>query len=405
LLASPRARARLAYVALYAAIGAAAPYLVLFYSDIGLDVATIGLVVSFGSVISLAAGPAWGLLSDRSGGSRLVLGGAAACAIAGSLGLSGVRDATGIFLAVIPFSAGFAGLAPILDTRALEVSGPERSGFGPLRAWGSISYIGASFGTGAAIDRFGIGVIFAIIVVTLGITALVGVTLRAQGTPPARVGARSAVWSIVLGPLGLFLLGAWLTFAGLQTVMAFYTLRFAELAAPATIIGLSSALGAAVEVPIMLSFPRLVARFGADRILVAGAAIFTIRAFGAALATDPNVLVALAGLGGVGYAFFLIGGITYVSRHAPEGLAATAQGLFSGLATGLAQVVAGVGGGLVAGAVGLTGLFAASGALGLAAAGVVAGAIRRASGGGGLRSSGSPSTGSEAPPDPGPSPE
>jgi len=411
---SGQARARLVYIAFYCAVGAASPYLVLYYQGIGFDLPTIGLVVSFGSVVALLAGPGWGLLSDRRQGSPAVLAAAAAAAIAGVIAMSQSRDLVTVFGSSVLLSAGFAGLGPLLDARALEVSGPERSGYGPLRAWGSISYIAASFGTGAAVDGWGLGAVFVLTAATLGITALVGVTLRAprahggaragtatdrratggpatggpatnssatdgpavRSRPGRRLGTVAALRVLWLGPLGLFLGGAWLTFTGLSGVMSFYTLRFAELDAPATIIGVSAAIGAAVEVPIMLGFPRLAARFGADRLVVAGAAIFTIRAFVAAVTADPIILVALAAIGGAGYACFIVGGVTYVSRQAPSGLAATAQGLFSGLANGLGQVVAGVGGGAVAGAVGITGLFAASGALGLAAAGVVAAAVR-----------------------------
>jgi PPP family 3-phenylpropionic acid transporter len=381
---SAQARARLVYVALYCAIGAAAPYLVLFYRDVGFDVATIGFIVTFGSAISLLAGPAWGLLSDRRQGSPAVLLGTAICAIGGAVGLAASRELVTVLGFVVLLSAGFAGLSPIIDARALDVSGPERSGYGPLRAWGSIAYIGASFGTGAAVDRWGIGAAFAIMAAALTLTALLGVTLHGRRTTslPGAAGpsAASALRLLILGPLGLFLGGAWLTFTGLSAVMAFYTLRFAELGAPATMIGLASAVGAAVEVPIMLNFPRLSARFGVQRLIVVGAIIFTIRAFLAAVTADPVVLVVLAGIGGVGYACFLVGGVTHVSRQAPPGLAATAQGLFSGLATGLGQIVAGVGGGAIASVARLTGLFAASGALGLAGAAVVAAAVRAPTG-------------------------
>ncbi len=393
---SPRTRARLAYVAFYCAVGGAAPYLVLYYQRIGLTLAEIGLVVSVGSIVSLLAAPAWGLLSDRRRGSPAVLAAAAATATAGVVAMFAAHDLAAVLACSVPLSAGFAGVGPIIDARVLEISGPERSGFGPLRAWGSASYIVAAFGTGAAIDVTGIGAAFAITAASLGITAIVGSSLARspRGAPldsgasgpiglepgpilaAPRFGTRGALRVLLLGPLGLFLGGAWLTYTGLAGVMAFYTLRYAELAAPAVVIGLSSAIGAAVEVPIMLAFPRLAARYGAQRLVVAGAAVFTVRAFVAAVTADPVSLLVLAGIGGAGYACFTIGGITHVSRHAPASLAATAQGMFSGLANGLGQVVAGAGGGVIAAAIGITGLFGVSGALGLVAAAILGLGVR-----------------------------
>jgi MFS family permease len=114
--------------------------------------------------------------------------------------------------------------------------------------------------------------------------------------------------------------------------------------------------------------------------VVIGASIFVVRAVMAAWTTEPWVLVAMAAVGGVGYACFLIGGITYVSRHAPPELAATAQSLFSGTANGLGNVVAGYSGGVIAGLAGLPGLFTASAITGVAATGILYLAVRERSG-------------------------
>jgi MFS transporter, PPP family, 3-phenylpropionic acid transporter len=388
---SAAARARLVYIALYVAVGAAAPYLVLYYRSIGFDLETIGLIVSYGSLISLVAGPAWGLLSDRRGGSPIILAAAAACAIAGALALSQAQDLLGVFAAVVLIGSGFAGLSPIIDARALEASGPQRSGYGPLRAWGSISYIGGSFGTGAAVDAWGIGAAFVVLAIALAVTGLVGLTLRPRPRalaaeadpdqpPSVTPSPRAAVRLARTPPLGLFLLGAWLTYTGLSALMSFYSLRFNDLGAPATMIGIASALGAAAEVPVMLRFPWLAERFGGDRLVVVGAGIFVVRAIVAAWTTEPWVLVVLAGIGGVGYACFLIGGITYVSRHAPPELAATAQSLFSGTAQGFGQVIAGYSGGVIAGLAGIPGLFSAAAITGIAATGMLFLATREPAG-------------------------
>ena len=377
---SPRARSRLVFMALYAAVGAASPYLALYYRDVGLDVGEIGLIVSFGSIVTLAAGPTWGLLSDRNAGSPRVFLGAAACSLAGTALLSQAHDLLAVLIAVVLFASGFAGMAPIVDARALELAGSERSGYGPLRAWGSVAYVVVASGTGAAIDRFGIGAPFVVLAAMLTLTAVVGGTIR----PPSRGGAvrqpipgPSAIIRALATPaLGLFLLGAFLMFTTLGAVTSFITLRFAELGAPAAIIGVSTAFGAAIEVPVMLRFPWLAARFGGDRLLVSGAVIFAIRAVLTSLTAEPAALVVLSGLGGLGYACFLVGGVTFVSRHAPPELAATAQSLFSGTTNGLGQVAAGAMGGWIGFNIGLTGMFAISSALALAAAGVLVVAIR-----------------------------
>jgi PPP family 3-phenylpropionic acid transporter len=305
---------------------------------------------------------------------------AALSALAGTALLSQAHDLVAVLVAVVLFASGFSGMVPIADARAVEAAGQERSGYGPLRAWGSISYVVVAFGTGASIDRFGIGAPFVVLAVTLTVTALVGSSLR----PPSRLqavrspdlGTSATLRALATPTLGLFLVGAWLMFTTLGAVTAFITLRFAELGAPAAMIGASTAVGAAVEVPIMLRFPWLAARFGSDRLVVLGAVVFAVRAFLTSLTAEPAILVALSGLGGIGYACFMVGGVTWVSRHAPRDLAATAQSLFSGVTNALGQVTAGAMGGWIGLGLGLTGLFAASAALGVAAVIVLGLAIR-----------------------------
>jgi PPP family 3-phenylpropionic acid transporter len=377
-------RSRLTYAAFYAAVGAATPYLPLYYRHLGLDLGAIGLVVGWGSIVSLVAGPTWGLLSDRRAGSPWVFLAAAACGLVGAAALWLARDLESVLVAVVPFAAAFAGISPMLDARALELAGPERSGFGPQRAWGSISFVAVAFGTGVAVDQFGLGAAFVALVISLILTGALGLSLRVPRTasPATEVitfvplGVRSALRALGTPTLALFLGGAFLAFTTLAGLNAFMSLRYAELGAAAAIIGSSWAVGAAVEVPIMLRFSSLAARIGVDRLVVAGVLIFSLRALGAALTSEPGVLVALTALGGVGYACFLVGGVTYVSLHAPRHLAATAQGLFTGAANALAQVTAGIVGGAIAGAYGLAGLFGACAMLGVIAAIVVALAIR-----------------------------
>ncbi len=52
------------YFCFYGALGAYFPFLQLYYRDIGLDVAQIGLLATVGGLIGLLAGPLWTLIAD-----------------------------------------------------------------------------------------------------------------------------------------------------------------------------------------------------------------------------------------------------------------------------------------------------------------------------------------------------
>lgn len=377
----PRVRSALAYAAVYTAAGAIVPYLPLYYRSLGFGLGELGGILALGSLVGLAASPAWGALSDRRRGSPLVLLAATLTALAGTglLALSAERLAVIAGAAVL--GAGMAGLAPILDARALETAGANRSGYGPLRAWGSVSYIAAALGTGQLVEASGPRVLFAVLAVALVATGLVGLSLK----PPS---GRSSIGTSsrpirdagrLFGPrgLGLFLLGSFLSWLGMAAVLGFTPLRFGELGAGAGIVGLGGAIAAAVEVPIMLRFPALAARFGSRRLLVAGACFIVARAVVAALASSPEMLLGASVFGGVGFALFFVAGVTYVSEHVPRALAATAQGIFQGVGNSLSNVVAAAAGGSIAASFGIDGLFAAAAGLGVIGTVIIAVAVRR----------------------------
>jgi MFS transporter, PPP family, 3-phenylpropionic acid transporter len=376
---SPRVRAALAYMAAYAAVGSMLPFVPLYYRSLGFNLAEVGSILAVGALVGMLASPSWGALSDRSRGSPLVLVAAVATALAGTGVLAVSTHPIGVVAGAALLGAGIGGFNPIIDARALETVGPDRARYGPLRAWGSFSYILAVLTSGMLVDRFGLRAVFASLTVTLLATAVVALALRPVGDRPVRALSPLRDAGRLFGPrgLGVFLLGAFLTWLGMSAVLTYTPIRFTELGASASIVGLGGAVAAATEVPLMLRFPSLAARFGSQRLLIAGSAFTAARAVVATLAPNPPVLLAASIFGGLGYAFFAIGGTTYVSEHVPPQLAATAQGIFQGVGNSLAQVTAAAAGGAVAAIFGVVGLFAASAVIGLVAAAILAIAIRR----------------------------
>jgi len=354
------------------------PYLPLYYRSLGFNLAEVGSILALGALVGLLASPSWGALSDRMRGSPLVLVGAVGTALAGTavLALSAAPGAVLVGAALL--GAGIGGFNPIIDARALETVGADRARFGPLRAWGSFSYILAVLASGYLVDRFGLRSVFATLTLSLVATAIVALALRPVGDRPVRATSPLRDAGRLFGPrgLGMFLLGAFLTWLGMSAVLTYTPIRFTELGAGATIVGLGGAIAAGTEVPLMLRFPALAARWGSHRLLIAGSVFTAARAIVAAVATDPALLLAASVFGGLGYAFFAIGGTTYVSEHVPRELAATAQGIFQGVGNSLAQVTAALAGGAVAAVAGVAGLFAISAAVGIVGAIAIGLAVR-----------------------------
>jgi PPP family 3-phenylpropionic acid transporter len=371
-------------VAVFTSVGAQAPYFVLVYQSRGFDLATIGPIVGLGSLAGLVAAPVWGAISDRVRGAPALLLAPMGVALLGTAGLWAFTSWILVAISAALVYIGNAGIAPIIEARGLETSGDNRAGYGPLRAFGSLSFIVAVWIIGIAIQGAGANAALAAFALAILATGLIGLTLQ----PAARRRGDRAE-AIILTPglpefrrllstprLGVFLVGAALAWTSVSAVVGYYALRFGELAAPASEIGLAFAVGAAVEIPIMTQFPRLAARVGGDRLIIIGGLVLAVRALVAGLTTDPFVLVVAAGIGGIGFALFLVGGVTFVSRLAPPELQATAQGVFQSVTVGVGSIAAGLLATIFARPIGLGGLFVLVAALCLVATAIVVFAVR-----------------------------
>ena len=70
---APLLRVSIAYLAYFAAVGAAWPYLPIYYRGIGLSLGTIGGLAAVAAAIQLLAAPGWGVLADHFSRTRLTL--------------------------------------------------------------------------------------------------------------------------------------------------------------------------------------------------------------------------------------------------------------------------------------------------------------------------------------------
>ena len=355
------ARPAVVYFLLFVSMGAWLPYFSVFFEESGLSLELVGLLAAVYAGVALVAAPLWGALGDRRRDLRLPLVLAGAWAASAALLLAVVRGPVAISLAVVLIAIGMAGLAPMLDSLTIQTLGERRERFGRARAAGSAAFILGSLATGAAIDAGGAVALFTLLVPALLATTLAAWLLLRGGQRP-----RVAVISPLQGlagilrhrTLGLFLLGSTLVWTSVTAVTTFISVHLFALDAPGPLVGSVWALGALVEVPLMLAFPMLVRRWGDERLLVIAVAAFALRSAAWSVAGDPLLIVALAPLGGVGFGLFYVGTVGYIARTVPPDVQATAQGLFSGTSFSTGSILGALLGGQLAGTLGIPAMFA-----------------------------------------------
>jgi PPP family 3-phenylpropionic acid transporter len=225
-------------------------------------------------------------------------------------------------------------------------------------------------------------VVYGPLIVATGIGAWLLLRLRPPGAAEAAMRGRNGsagralatmspatILRVLRTPrLGLLFIGSTVVWTAQATLLGFLSLRLVEIHADATTIAAAWSVGAVVEVPLMAAFPRLARRVGAERLIVLGALAFVARAVVCSLVAEPALIVAASVFGGIGFAFFYVGTVIWVSGAVRPDVQATAQGIFTGTANNIGVIIGSILGGAIGAAFGLPALF------GLAAVGYGAGA-------------------------------
>ena len=357
-------RAVLAYITLYVAGAAYSPYLQQYYKSLGISLGTIGALAAFTSAVALISSPTWGAIHDRYPTSPLFLPLAAGIGALGAVGLATVGASWLLIPSAAAFAGGLAGLGPMMDVRVLDMAGSDRTRYARVRVWGSISFMVCTPFIGLAIGDNFRGLFFvAVPMILMGGLAAMLLPGRAGGVHAASL--RRAPGR-VLGhrPIALFLIAAFVGWTAVYSQYAFFSIHLREIGASADQIGLAWSIQASLEIPSMFFFPQLSRRFGTERLIVLGMVIMTSRLIVNALFVSPTILIAASAIQGAGYGLVLIGGIAFVSRQAPKGTAATAQGILNGVTFSLSSIVGSGVGGQIAAAVTIRGLYAITAGLG-----------------------------------------
>jgi PPP family 3-phenylpropionic acid transporter len=227
-------------------------------------------------------------------------------------------------------------------------------------------------------------ILFAPLAVLTGIAAYVLLRLPIVAASGGRRGPRDrsggggrlsglspgAIIGVLRTPrLGVFFIASvavWTSHAALQ---GFVSLRVVELGGSPTMVAATWSLGAVLEVFLMATFPALARRFGVEVLLVVGALGFAARALISGLVSDPSLIVFASLFGGIGFSFFYVGTVSWVSAAVGRGVQATAQGVFTGTSNSTGAILGSVLGGAIGNQFGLPVLFL------LSAVGYTSGAV------------------------------
>jgi PPP family 3-phenylpropionic acid transporter len=355
----------------FTAVAVWVAFAALYFKELGVSLGTIGLLAAIPSAVAIVAAPAWGLVADRLGDVRPPYLAGALWAAAFGLAIASGPSMPWLALAVGLLAVGTSGLTALVDARTIQRLWPDRSRFGQARVWGSIGFMITTVGLGALVPVVGLSavfVVYAAAMVLAGLSAALLLGKAQRGLRVAGVGPLAGLGLLRLPGLGLFFVASMVAWTASSTALTLLSLRVIDLGGDTALVGIGWAVNAAVEIPLMILFPRIARRFRVEWLIVGGIAVIALRSVLWAVAAEPASFIAVTALSGVSFTFMLVGTTSYVAARVPSSLQATAQALF----TSTTFAVGSIGGAIIAGQVaqvsGLGGVYPASAALGVVAA-------------------------------------
>ncbi len=357
--------------------GALLPVLPIYFTEQGVDLALLGVVIAAWPAARLIGEPIFGYLADRTARVPLMVIGLVATGVFCLLPLVFVGP-----LAFVLLRAG-AGLATALYDPAArgyltDATPPERRGeafglYGAVQMGGllvgpAIGALGAErFGGVAFVFVFG-GVAAWLAAIPIGLRLREG-TIRTHPAPSpdatefraeapsttrraaaaiaadqGRAEAMPAIRLLNRGLVAALIINAGGFFAG-GTYEVIWSLFLTHLGASLDLVGLTFAM---FGLPVLLLSPyagRLVDRRGALAFIVAGSILPAVMGLAYTRLTDPLLAVPLIMIEATGFAFLNPALYAVVAANSPPGRSSTAQGLFGAAGTvGLivASLLAGV---------------------------------------------------------------
>jgi PPP family 3-phenylpropionic acid transporter len=359
------------YFLFFGAMACLAPFLTLYYQDLGLSGREIGFLTGIVPLITMFGAALWGMIADATGRHRLLF----LLAIIGTWCSVFLMTTAGSFLILIPivviYAFCFSPIIPLTDNSVIEQLGEERRDeYGRQRVWGSYGWGLAGAAIGVIIAASGLQWAFIAFLAIFVPLFLVGTRL-----PMSPYKAGSHFWSELRELLSnrswlLFLAVALIEGMSMGIFLNYLFLYLDALGASATIMGLTLTMATISEIPVFLYSQRLLARWSAPFLLAISMIFVVIRAFAYVGMTDPWQVLLISLLHGPTFALMWVAGVAYAAEIAPPGLGATAQGVFAGVVMGLGSALGAFSGGILYDASGPKSAFYFAGFAALAATAV-----------------------------------
>jgi PPP family 3-phenylpropionic acid transporter len=255
----------------------------------------------------------------------------------------------------------------------------RRQGYAAIRLWGTLGYIVVAMGAGFLVDRIGLRMGMygmALAMMACGVVSWAGRSQERRGFAAMHLtGFQQALRD---RRVLLLLLATCLAQVSFGPYTTFFTIHLQRLGLSRGFAGTAWALAAGSELVVMLGWTRLCALASVRTWLTAALAAHSLRWGLFVVARDPAFLLAIQLTHAFTFGVFYLAGVQTMDALVPDGLRATAQGVFASVTFGVGGLVGNTLAGLLYEPLGMARLYMVAAALAAAATAVYWGGTRSA---------------------------
>lgn len=317
------------YAALFVLVGVVTPFFPMWLAARGLDAQEIGIILAVPLLMRMVAIPAAARFADRRGAVRQMLVALCWATAAGYAATSVPHSFAGLFLAVTITAAMYAPVMALADAYAIQRLKESGRAYGPVRLWGSFSFIAANVAAGSMLDLVAADYLIVLIVAAAAATAITAMVLRPIAAAPAFAGRKDRALDLLKQPaFAAVIVAASFVQASHAVYNGFSTIAWTAAGFDGVTIGALWAIGVIAEIVLFAMSGRFPLAIGPLALLSFGAGGAMLRWI--VMAFDPPALALpfLQALHGLSFGATHLGLIGFVAQTAPQRLGATAQGLF-----------------------------------------------------------------------------
>lgn len=343
----PALRLSTFYFFYFAFLGAFAPFWGLYLQAEGLTAAQIAVLLALVPVTRMAGPTFWGWIADRQGRRAGVIRVTTLATLASFCGVFADSGFGWLFAVMLVMNLFWSGSLPLVEATTMGHLGDRVSGYGRIRAWGSVGFVAVVVGAGQLLDARGVQALPWLIAVLLALHAFTAFEVP-EAPQHAHSPDHAPVWDILRRPevLALFA-GCFLLAASNGPYHTFYSIWLVEHGYRKGDVGLLWALGVVAEIVVFMAWPRLTARFSMRALLLGAYGVTALR-FAAIgwLPTSVAVIVVAQLAHAATFGFFHGAAVALTHRFFRGPHQSKGQALYSGAGFG----AGGAAGGLMAGA-------------------------------------------------------